>query len=190
MATHGSLLGGGLVTFSRLNSHQLRHCTLLYDKLLVAQWNLWLGIILTGLTVLLGWLAFNSVSHDDAAHELMLAHRNWALATAVIFAVLALWSFLDRQKKRYLSWIFAALMIAASCLLLSTALRGGELVYGHGLAVSALPKAEEERSAIAVPPPQQDRGTPNEATLSDQEGVEKASREARVHPHHHHEGKE
>ena len=156
----------------------------------VAQWNLWLGIVLTGWTVLFGWLAFNSVSHDDAAHPLMLAHRNWALATTVIFAVLALWSFWDRKERRYLSWVFAALMILASCSLLATALRGGELVYGHGLAVSALPKPEEERSGMAVPAPQRNQAAPNEATAHDRQDADKASPDTHTHPHHHHDGKE
>jgi uncharacterized membrane protein len=156
----------------------------------VAQWNLWLGIGLTGLTVLFGWLAFNSVNHDDAAHELMLAHRNWALATTVIFAILALWSLWDRKEKRYLSWVFGALMILASCSLLATALRGGDLVYGHGLAVSALPKSDEERSGMAVPTPQGDQAAPNEATPRDRQDANKASPDAHEHPHHHHDGKE
>jgi uncharacterized membrane protein len=159
--------------------------------LVVAQWNLWLGIVLTGLTVLFGWLAFNSVRHDDATHELMLAHRNWALATTVMFAVLALWSFWDRKERRYLSWTFAALMILASCSLLATAWRGGELVYGHGLAVSALPKADEERSGMAVPAAaQENQATPNEATPRDRQDPSKASPDAHAHPHHHHDGKE
>jgi uncharacterized membrane protein len=155
----------------------------------VAQWNLWLGVVLTGLTVLFGWLAFNSVRHDDGAHELMLAHRNWALATTVIFAVLALWSFWDRKERRYLSWVFAALMILAAGALLATALRGGDLVYGHGLAVSALPKPEEERSGMAVPAPQENQATPNRATARDRRNTDKASPDAHAHPHRH-DGKE
>jgi uncharacterized membrane protein len=156
----------------------------------VAQWNLWLGIALTGLTVLFGWLAFNSVRHDDAAHQLMLVHRNWALATTVIFAVLALWSFWDRKDRRYLSWVFAALMILASCSLLATALRGGELVYGHGLAVSALPQPDEERSGTPVPAPQGNQAAPNEGTPRDRQDADKVSPNGHSHPQHDHAGKE
>src|SRR5882724_8662258 len=114
----------------------------------------------------------------------MLAHRNWALVTTVVFAVLALWSFWDRKERRYLSWMFAALMILASCALLATALRGGELVYGHGLAVSALPKPEEERPGMAAPAPHGNQVAPNKATPRDRQDADKASPDAHAHSPH------
>jgi hypothetical protein len=143
-----------------------------------------------GLTVLFGWLAFNSVGHDDVAHERMLAHRNWALATTVIFAALALWSLWDHKERRYLSWVFAVLMVPASCSLLATALRGGDLVYGHGLAVGALPKPDEERSGMAVPAPLGNQAAPNESTPRDRQDADKASPNGHLHPQHDHAGKE
>ena len=36
-------------------------------------------------------LAYNSVVHDDIAHAAMTEHRNWALVTASLFVILALW---------------------------------------------------------------------------------------------------
>jgi uncharacterized membrane protein len=59
---------------------------------LVAQWNLWIGAGITVMTIVAGVVAYNSVAHDTPSHEAMTEHRNWALVTAVLFIVLAVWS--------------------------------------------------------------------------------------------------
>ena len=45
----------------------------------VARWLLWLGALFAIATAATGWLAYNSVEHDDISHAAMTVHRNWAL---------------------------------------------------------------------------------------------------------------
>ncbi|GEM_PF-727791 len=116
----------------------------------VAEWNLWVGFGLAVLTLLFGWLAFNTVSHDDASHEAMKVHAVLALITGGSFGVLTLWSIWHRKSAPYPSWTFIGLMLASFGFLVTTGLRGGELVYQHGLAVTSLPKVEMDHDQKRV----------------------------------------
>ncbi len=110
-----------------------KHCAVL------AHATLWLGALAVLPTALFGWQAFNSVSHDEAGHVAMLAHRGWALATLAVLAVLAGWdawrSKVDAMPKLW----FAAAVVGAWGMVATTAWHGGELVYRHGLGVMSLP---------------------------------------------------
>src|ERR1051325_6715032 len=97
--------------------------------LVVAEWNLWVGFALSLLTLLFGWIAFNTVGHDDASHPLMITHAWFALATGAAFAALTAWSAWQRRKQNYPSPLFVALAAIGVGLLLTTAWRGGDLVY-------------------------------------------------------------
>jgi len=109
----------------------------------VADWSLWLGALFTAVTVVAGWFAYNSVTHDEPSHAAMTVHRNWGLATLVAFMVLALWSVWNRRRGVTQAGLaFVVLLIAAGSVLAGTAWRGGELVYRHGLGVMALPMTE------------------------------------------------
>jgi uncharacterized membrane protein/Spy/CpxP family protein refolding chaperone len=101
-----------------------------------AELNLWGGTALTVLTVIFGWLAFDSVPHDDSAHGDMELHRALALATFGWFAVLALLSPWHRRQVGYPSMPFLAAMAIGLVGLVLTGMRGGELVFEHGLAVA------------------------------------------------------
>lgn len=114
---------------------------------LVARWNLWLGTGLTLLTVAAGWYAYNTVNHDTPSHAAMTEHRNWALATTVVFLVIVGWELWLQKKQRGKSWLFSTLLVIATGLLLSTAWHGGELVYRYGLGVMSMPKSEAEGHA-------------------------------------------
>jgi len=104
-----------------------------------AYWDLWLGAAITFATVAAGIYAFNTVRHDEPAHLAMADHRNWALATASVWWLVALWSVFLYRRKRVPPLPFLAALAVAAGLLLVTAWKGGELVYGHGLGVQALP---------------------------------------------------
>ena len=58
----------------------------------VGKWNLWVGALITVGTVIAGLQAAGTVDHDAQSHAAMMNHRNWALGTASVFAVLAAWS--------------------------------------------------------------------------------------------------
>lgn len=111
---------------------------------IVARWCLWSAALVTVLTVLAGLYAFNTVKHDEPAHIAMINHRNWALSTAIIMWLVAIWSLWRHYKQKAMTITFLIAMFLVQGLLLSTAWRGGELVYRHGLGVLSLPSAEGE----------------------------------------------
>lgn len=108
----------------------------------VGQWCLWVGGFITILTILAGFYAFNTVNHDEPAHLAMLDHRKWALWTATAIILVGLWSGWRHYNRKKLTLMFVFALLIVQALLLSTAWRGGELVYRHGLGVMSLPKSE------------------------------------------------
>jgi uncharacterized membrane protein len=110
--------------------------------IVVARWNLWIGAAITAITLAAGFQAYNSVAHDTASHAAMTNHRNWAIPTAIAFFILAFWQAKRHPQKR-VSSIFIFFMICASLALVTTAYKGGELVYRYGLGVMSLPVKED-----------------------------------------------
>jgi uncharacterized membrane protein/ketosteroid isomerase-like protein len=106
-----------------------------------ANWNLWLGASLTVLTIAAGFQAAGSVAHDDAAHLAMNNHKLWALGTATLFVLQALWNILRVRRGQGAGLVFTLLMVIGLAGLTGTGLRGADLVYRHGLGVVALPQA-------------------------------------------------
>jgi len=109
---------------------------------IVARWVLWFGAGFTVITGLTGLYAYNTVTHDTPSHLAMTNHRNWAIATITAFLVLAAWSIVRYRAAKRLGAIFVVFLALSGALLASTAWRGGELVYRHGLGVMSLPKAD------------------------------------------------
>jgi uncharacterized membrane protein/ketosteroid isomerase-like protein len=105
-----------------------------------ANWNLWLGAAVTVLTVAAGLNAAATVPHDEPAHIAMESHETWALGTAALFMLLAVWNGVRVRRDRNVGWLFVAMMIVASAGLVATGSRGADLVFGHGLGVASLPE--------------------------------------------------
>lgn len=111
---------------------------------IVARWMLWLGALFAMATAVTGWLAFNSVEHDDVSHAAMLEHRNWALITLGLFVSVAAWSVWSHWRNRQsvaANGLFALALAVGAILLTSTAWHGAELVYRYGLGVMSLPNS-------------------------------------------------
>lgn len=108
------------------------HCAVL------AHSTLWLSALTVLPTVILGWLASNTVDHDEAGHAAMLLHRTWALATVLALTVLAGLDAWRHKVDAIPTWPFAGAVIMAWALVASTAWHGAELVYRHGLGVIAV----------------------------------------------------
>jgi len=109
---------------------------------IVAHWNLWLAAGITLATILAGHHAYNTVAHDAPSHAAMTDHRNWAAATFILIAILAGWATRLYHQKERVSLIFISALLITQLALLSTAWRGGELVYRYGLGVLSLPAVE------------------------------------------------
>ena len=110
------------------------------NLLIVARWNLWIGAGITVGTVLAGFYAYNTVAHDGPSHAAMTDHKNWALVTASIFGVLAIWSLAKHRGAKSVSTGFVVLILLASGLLAVTGYKGGEVVYRHGMGVMRMPE--------------------------------------------------
>lgn len=109
---------------------------------ITGRWCLWIAGIMTIFTVMAGLYAYNTVRHDEPSHLAMINHRNWALPTAGLIVLFAIWSAWRHYKNKTLSFAFIISLFIVEILLICTAWRGGELVYRHGLGVMSLPKAE------------------------------------------------
>lgn len=109
------------------------------NLLIAARWNLWIGVTITVGTLLAGFYAYNTVVHDAPSHAAMTNHRNWALLTASIFILLALWALWKQRGARAVSPFFVLAMICATGLLFVTGYKGGEVVYRYGLGVLSMP---------------------------------------------------
>jgi uncharacterized membrane protein len=110
------------------------------NLLIAARWNLWIGAGITIGTVLAGFYAYNTVAHDGPSHAAMTDHKNWALVTAFIFGVLAIWSLAKHRGAKSVSVGFVVLILLASGLLAVTGYKGGEVVYRHGMGVMRMPE--------------------------------------------------
>lgn len=107
----------------------------------VARFLLYLGVIMSVLTLLAGWHAFNTVDHDTPSHVAMLDHRLWGIVTFVIFFIAALWLLASSSMDDSASVIFIVFVLIGGGLLLTAGYKGSELVYKHGLGVQSLPNA-------------------------------------------------
>ena len=110
---------------------------------IVARWCLWLSALVTIITVSFGFYAYYTVKHDEISHIAITIHRNWAIATAISIYILAGWSIFSYIKRKKITSLFLIFLIIGEGLLLSTAWRGGEVVYRYGIGVMSLPNAKE-----------------------------------------------
>lgn len=106
----------------------------------MARWCLWVGALITILTVFAGLYAFNTVQHDANSHAAMHEHRNWAFPTATAILIIACWAFLQHILKKTVTLTFLIVLLMTEGALMSTAWHGSELVYRYGLGVMSLPE--------------------------------------------------
>ena len=106
--------------------------------------NLWIGFLITIVTVSIGFYAYYTVAHDAPSHLAMTDHRNWALITFGMFIAVFIWSIVNYRKKIQHNSLFLISLVVASMLLLTTAYKGGEVVYRYGIGVMSLPKVHDD----------------------------------------------
>ena len=105
---------------------------------------LWAAALSALMAVVFGWLAYNSVNHDDAGHAAMGIHRVWAVSTAGLLLALAFWDIKKHLLTTIFPLYFVVLLGVASASVGATAWLGGEVVFRHGIGVLSLPEPEDE----------------------------------------------
>ena len=131
------LLSGGLFS---LASRLIRHEETRNAFQVAGAWNFRIGALFLLPALLTGWAAYQTVAHDTPSHAAMTLHRNWALATGVVFLGVAVWR--DRGKDWPSGWLTWIALILGLVLLGVTGYLGGNLVYRYGLGVQSLPAPE------------------------------------------------
>ncbi len=108
------------------------------DLRVVGYWTLLFGTLAAAFAALSGYSALTVADPSGPAREIVLRHRNLALATLAAFAPLATWRVLLRgrlpERRRALYW---ALALVALAMLVVTAWLGGTAVFRHGVGVRA-----------------------------------------------------
>lgn len=138
--------------------------------------NLWLGALITVLTVAAGIYAYNTVGHDTPSHLAMTDHRNWALVTAVVLWILAIWSAINYRAGKAVGLLFIVAMLVGAGLVGITGFKGGEVVYRYGLGVMSLPEAGPEGGAD---------GHNHSHGAADESGTPKAHNDSGMDAHSH-----
>lgn len=111
-----------------------------YQALSAARWNLIAGVLFAAVSLVSGYLAADSVPHDNAGHANLLQHRNWAWIAASIFTIAVIWLAIQwRKPESKTSLPVLLLLLAASAALGVTGFKGGANVFEHGLGVQRLP---------------------------------------------------
>jgi uncharacterized membrane protein len=102
-----------------------------------ADLNLWIGALITGLTVAAGMIAFGAAPHDDDIEYLMKLHSWLAYGTFTLFVILAALSAWPRSRPAAPrpSLVFLAGLLVALAALTATGFVGGELVFSHAVGV-------------------------------------------------------
>jgi uncharacterized membrane protein len=70
-----------------------------------------------------------------AARQAISLHVKWAIFTTLALVLLAVWRGAGSAQESRPSWIFMAVLLAATAALTVTGYRGGENVYRYGVGV-------------------------------------------------------
>jgi len=103
---------------------------------------LYLGVFFSGLAVLAGFQAEESVKHGSNVHEIMETHEMFGLSVLGFATILAIWRFFAKNSLQGANnALFLTLAIILNILLMLGADLGGFMVYKHGVAVEAVEQA-------------------------------------------------
>jgi uncharacterized membrane protein len=112
------------------------------DLFRFGSWLLYMGVVAGGVAALFGWLASESIGHDQAGHGLVHDHRDLMAAAVVVSVFAAGAAHGSRGPLRRQRQLLPLGLLLVACLLSALgADRGGLLVYGHGVGVRGTPQA-------------------------------------------------
>lgn len=127
------------------------------ELLIVSRWCLWLGALVSVLTVIAGFQAFYTVGHDAISHQVMTVHRNWGIGSFILIWLVTLWSFVLYLRDKTPCCLFALVLLVATVFVMITGWYGGELVYRYGTGVKSLPQRgmteqQQNKEILSVAP--------------------------------------
>lgn len=103
----------------------------------VGTWNLCLGAGAALLAIATGLAAVLHLNVDAAAHQAISLHLRWGIFTTLALVLLAVWRGAGSAQESRPSWLFLAVLLAATAALIVTGYRGGQNVYRYGVGVQA-----------------------------------------------------
>ena len=101
----------------------------------VGTWNLCLGAAAALFALGTGLAAAVGLEVNASAHQAVSLHFKWAIFTSLALVLLAVWRGAGNAQESRPSWIFLALLLAATATLIVTGYRGGQNVYRFGVGV-------------------------------------------------------
>ena len=107
----------------------------------VGTWNLCLGAAAALFALGTGLGAAVGLQIESSAHQAVSVHFRWAIATSLALVLLAVWRGAGSAPPSRPTWVFLALLSAASAGLIVTGYRGGQNVYQFGVGVRGSPAA-------------------------------------------------
>lgn len=115
---------------------------------IAAKWNLILGSLSAAAAVITGFIAANTLPHNQEIHEAMLMHRNIMVPATLLSLALGGYLFfkkdpslINKQK------VFLAVLILTLGLLAVGADYGGKMVFKYGAGTELFKKTNQEEGA-------------------------------------------
>jgi uncharacterized membrane protein len=103
----------------------------------VGTWNLCLGAGAALLAIATGLAAVLHLNVGAAAHQAISLHLRWGIFTTLALVLSAVWRGAGSDQDSRPSWLFLAVLLAATAALIVTGYRGGQNVYRYGVGVEA-----------------------------------------------------
>jgi uncharacterized membrane protein len=111
----------------------------------VGTWNLCLGAGAALFALATGLAATLHLQVGPAAHQAISLHFRWAAFTTLALVLAAVWRGAGSAPESRPTWIFMAVLSAATAALIMTGYRGGQNVYRHGVGVQSSAAASSTR---------------------------------------------
>ncbi len=110
------------------------------DLSICSTWMFLFSAIITLVTLTTGYLQYISVAHDSESHLAMVSHRYWAIATSILLFAITIWSIIRYKKGVSSGILYPIALLGLISVLVTTAYKGGDLVYNFGLGVKSTPE--------------------------------------------------
>ncbi len=104
----------------------------------VGTWNLCLGAVSVLFALATGLAAVIGLDVSVPARQAISLHMKWAMLTALLILLVAVWRGAGAAQDSRPSWLFVTVLLLATGAIIVTGYRGGENVYRFGVAVQGL----------------------------------------------------